>query len=206
MPQINIESLTVGEVAANCYLVENAETHECFVVDPGAEGRRIISRIADRKPVAVLLTHAHFDHIGAADDLCRHYGIPLYVHQADASKLSDPMGNVSGLFGMPMTVTANPAVLLKGGETLTLAGMEAEVLHTPGHSAGSVCYLLREEPCVITGDTLFANGYGRTDFPDGSFTQLRQSLRLLFSLTPRMIAYPGHDIPGFAGRDASEEA
>jgi len=206
MPQINIECLTVGEVAANCYVVENAGTHECFVVDPGAEGARIISRMGDRKPVAVLLTHAHFDHIGAADDLCRHYGIPLYVHQADAPKLRDPMGNVSGLFGMPMTVATEPAVLLQGGEKLTLAGMEAEVLHTPGHSAGSVCYLLREEPCLITGDTLFANGYGRTDFADGSFMQLRQSLRMLFSLTPQMITYPGHDIPGFAGRDAAEEA
>ena len=104
MPQINIESLTVGEVAANCYLVENAETHELFLVDPGAEAERIISRIGGRKPVAVLLTHAHFDHIGAADMLCRRFGIPLYVHRDDASKLTDPMGNVSGLFGMPMTI------------------------------------------------------------------------------------------------------
>lgn len=206
MPQINIESLTVGEVAANCYLVENAETHELFLVDPGAEAERIISRIGGRKPVAVLLTHAHFDHIGAADMLCRRFGIPLYVHRDDASKLTDPMGNVSGLFGMPMTIETKPSVWLEGGETLRLGGMEVEVLHTPGHSAGSVCYLMREEPCIFTGDTLFANGYGRTDFPDGSFSQLRQSLRMLFSLMPRMITYPGHDIPGFAGRDESEEA
>lgn len=206
MPQINIESLTVGEVAANCYIVENAETHECFIVDPGAEGERIVSRIGSRKPVAVLLTHAHFDHIGATDELCRRFDIPLYVHRDDAGKLTDPMGNVSGLFGMPMTIQTQPSVLLEGGETLTLAGMEVEVLHTPGHSAGSVCYLLRGEGCILTGDTLFANGYGRTDFPDGSFMQLRQSLRMLFSLTPRMITYPGHDIPGFAGHDAAEDA
>ena len=204
--QINIESLVVGEVAANCYIVENTATQECFVVDPGGEGERIIRQIGERKPVAVLLTHAHFDHIAAADAVCSHYQIPLYVHQGDAAQLADPMGNVSGLFGKPMQIKTEPSVVLQGGEKLQLAGMTVEVLHTPGHSAGSVCYLLPEEPCILTGDTLFANGYGRTDFADGSFAQLRQSLRMLFSLTPRMIAYPGHDVPGFAGRNPAEEA
>ena len=204
--QINVESITVGPMAANCYIVENTETQECFIVDPGDEGEAIIRRIGMRKPVAVLLTHAHFDHIGASDALCSRYQIPLYVHQADAPKLQDPMGNVSSLFGQPMQLATKPSVLLEGGEKLPLAGMEVEVLHTPGHSEGSVCYLLKEEPCILTGDTLFANGYGRTDFADGSFAKLRQSLRMLFSLTPRMIAYPGHDIPGFAGREPLEEA
>lgn len=206
MPRIRVESIVVGEIGGNCYLVINEDTQECFIADPGAEGERIIRAIGGRKPAAVLLTHAHFDHIGAVDTVCERYQIPLYVHQGDASKLQDAMGNVSGLFGRPMSIRTSPAVVLQGGEKLTIAGMAVEVLHTPGHSKGSVCYVLPEVPCVLTGDTLFAHGYGRTDFPDGDFAQLWQSLRLLLRLTPKMVTYPGHDVPGLTGRDPQEEA
>ena len=206
MSHIHIESLAVGPVSANCYLVENTQTRECLMVDPGAEAQRIIQRIGERKPQAVLLTHAHFDHIGAVDALCAHYRIPLILHREDAPKLSDPRLNVSALFGESMTVGTPAARLLDGGESLEVAGIRIEVLHTPGHSAGSVCYLLPDVPCVLTGDTLFAHGYGRTDFEDGDFRQLRMSLRELFHLTPKMITYPGHDVPGVTGRDSVEEA
>lgn len=206
MPRIEIETIPVGDIGANCYLVVNADTKQCLIVDPGAEGKQLIQSIGSRKPAAVLLTHAHFDHIGAVDEVCGQFRIPLYVHQGDASKLSDAKGNVSGLFGQPMTVHTQPAVQLEGGETLELAGIRVEVLHTPGHSAGSVCYLLPEVPCVLTGDTLFAHGYGRTDFPDGDFGLLWQSLRVLMRMTPRMVTYPGHDVPGLTGRDPVEEA
>ncbi|MCI6041145.1 MAG: MBL fold metallo-hydrolase, partial [Clostridiales bacterium] len=95
-------------------------------------------------------------------------------------------------------------IALRGGETLSLAGMEIRVLHTPGHSAGSVCYLLPDGQGVLTGDTLFAHGYGRTDFADGSFHELKESLRALFHLTPRQVAYPGHEEAGTVGRDPVE--
>lgn len=94
--------------------------------------------------------------------------------------------------------------LLHGGETLSLAGMDLRVLHTPGHSAGSVCYLLPDGQGVLTGDTLFAHGYGRTDFADGSFHALKESLRALFHLSPRQAAYPGHEEAGTVGRDPVE--
>lgn len=205
MPEVKVERVTVGAFAENCYIVRNGKTDACVIVDPGAEAQRIIGAVGAGRPEAVLLTHAHCDHIGAVDEVCAHYGIPLYVHEADAPKLADSAANVARYFGFEMTVQT-PPTLLNGGETVTLAEIPFQVLHTPGHSAGSVCYLLPENQGVLTGDTLFAHGYGRTDFPDGSFSQIRESLKMLYHLTPKRRAYPGHDELGWAGRDRTEDA
>lgn len=199
MPRIAVERLVMGELAVNCYIVENTETRECFIVDPGADAQRIIQRVGDRRACAVLLTHGHYDHIGAVDEVCAHFGIPAYIHAGDAAKLGDAMGNVSAVFGEPVTQNTVPVVIEEGA--LTLAGIEMQVLSTPGHSNGSICCILPEGQGILTGDTLFAHGYGRTDFADGDFGKLHQSLRRLFRLTPKMIAYPGHDVPGVVGRD-----
>ena len=199
MPKISVERMAVGELAVNCYLVENTETHECFVVDPGAEAKRIVQKVGSRKVCAVLLTHGHYDHIGAVDEICAHYNVPVYLHAGDAGKMSDPMANVSAVFGTPLTQNTKPQLLDEG--KLVLAGMELEILHTPGHSNGSICCILPEGQGILTGDTLFAHGYGRTDFADGDFAKLHMSLRRLFRLTPKMVTYPGHDVPGVVGRD-----
>lgn len=204
MPSIGVDRLMVGDLGVNCYIVENHETGECFIVDPGAEPERIVKSVGERRPTAVLLTHGHFDHIGAVDAVCSHYGIPLYMHREDAPKLTDADANVSRLFGCPVVQQTEP-VLLEGGEKLALAGMELEVLHTPGHSRGGVCYVLPENQGVLTGDTLFAHGYGRTDFADGDFATLCRSLRQLLRLSPKRITYPGHDEPGLVGRNAVED-
>lgn len=204
MPRIGVDRLLVGDMGVNCYIVENQDSKECFIVDPGAEPDRIIRAIGDRKPAAVLLTHGHFDHIGAVDAICSHYGIPLYIHREDAPKLTDADANVSGLFGFPIVQQTEP-VMLNGEESVTLAGIELQVLHTPGHSRGCVCYMLPDDQGILTGDTLFANGYGRTDFADGDFAALCQSLRRLMRLTPKRITYPGHDAPGVVGRDVVED-
>lgn len=199
MPKIAVERLVVGELAVNCYIVENIETHECFIVDPGADAQRIIAQVGDRRACAVLLTHGHYDHIGAVDAVCAHYQIPAYIHSGDAAKVGDAMANVSAVFGDPVTQSTVPVQIEEG--LLTLAGIEMQVLHTPGHSDGSVCCVLPDGQGVLTGDTFFAHGYGRTDFADGDFGKLHQSLRRLFRLTPKMAAYPGHDGPGVVGRD-----
>ena len=204
MPKIAVDSLVVGEIAVNCYIIENTETKECLIVDPGAEAERIIACVGSRKPAAGLLTHGHYDHIGAVDAMCAHYQIPLYMHALDAPKLSDPDANVSRQFGSPLVQSTVPQ-MLQDGQRITLAGMELEVIHTPGHTAGGVCYRLPENQGLLTGDTLFAHGYGRTDFADGDFSALHQSLRILFRLTPKMIFYPGHDGPGAVGRDPVRE-
>ena len=204
MPSVKVERLTVGEMAVNCYIVENTQNQECVIVEPGADADRIIRSVGNRKPAAVLLTHGHFDHIGAVDAVCSHFQIPLYVHEGDAPKLNDPDANVSRLFGRPVVQNTQP-VLLHGGEMLELAGMTLQVLHTPGHSAGGVCYVLPEGQGILTGDTLFANGYGRTDFADGDFGTLTRSLRMLMRLSPRQTSYPGHDTFGMVGRAETEE-
>lgn len=200
MPRIAVERFAVGELAVNCYIVENTETHECLIVDPGAEAQRIIQRVGDRKACAVLLTHGHYDHIGAVDEVCEHFQIPVWIHAGDAAKLGDPMANVSAVFGQPLVQHTVPKVIEAEG-SLTLAGMDLQIMHTPGHSNGCICCVLPEGQGILTGDTLFAHGYGRTDFADGDFGMLHQSLRRLFRLTPKMTAYPGHDVPGIVGRD-----
>lgn len=204
MQEIRIECVPVGEIGANCYIVENAASGECVLVDPGAEAEKIIRRVGARIPQAVLLTHGHFDHIGAADEVCARFHAPLYVHEKDAPKLTDPAGNVSALFGLPMTVSTVPEIL-HDGDVLDAAGMRIEVMHTPGHSAGSVCYRLPDNRGLLTGDTMFAHGYGRTDFSDGSFEEICQSLRMLLKLTPQVTTYPGHEGPGLTGRSKTEE-
>ena len=190
MAGIYVECLPVGAFQENCYLVVNTETRGCLIVDPGAEGERIIRAAQEYKPAAVLLTHAHWDHIGAVDAVCGHFGIPLYVHEADAPKLTDSTKNVARQFGYDVTVSTRP-LMLRGGETLSLAGMDIRVLHTQGQG-------------VLTGDTLFTHGYGRTDFADGSFHELKESLRALFHLSPRQVAYPGHEEAGTVGHDPAE--
>ena len=200
MPKVAVERLVVGELAVNCYIVENTETHECFIVDPGAQAQVIIQHAGDRKVCAVLLTHGHYDHIGAVDEVCAHFDIPAYIHADDAAKLGDAMANVSAVFGEPLTQNTVPQRIEEEG-TLTLAGIDLQIMHTPGHSNGCICCILPDGQGILTGDTFFAHGYGRTDFADGDFGKLHQSLRRLYRLTPKMIAYPGHDIPGIVGRD-----
>lgn len=204
MPKLHIRCLPVGSLQCNCYLVENTENGQLVVVDPGAEEGRILSVLEGRQVAAVLLTHGHCDHIGAVDAVCSRFDAPLYVHREDAARLEDAEANLSRPFGFEVTAHTRPAVLLEGGETITPAGIPMQVLHTPGHSRGSVCYLLPDDQGILTGDTLFAHGYGRTDFPDGDYRSLVESLRMLFHLHPRMTAYPGHDQPGQAGSNVEE--
>lgn len=198
---IHVETLPVGdEFKTNCYLLENTDTMELIIIDPGADAELIINAVGNRIPVAVLITHGHFDHISAADTVCGQYAIPLYIHELDASKLMDAKMNESIAFGsVPVTVDIKPETLIDG-QVLTLAGMEITVLHTPGHSKGGVCYLLPEDQGIFCGDTLFSGGYGRYDFGDGNFSELKQSLRRLMNLHPKILAYPGHGPTTFAGK------
>ena len=197
---IRVETLPVGEnFEVNCYFAENADTRELVIVDPGAQPQKIIDAVGDRTPVAVLITHGHFDHFGAAPEVCARFRIPLYIHELDASKLADPVTNESLTFNYNVSTDLRP-VAVTGGQVLALAGMEIAVLHTPGHSRGGVCYILPENQGMFCGDTLFFQGYGRHDFGDGDFSELKQSLRKLMNYHPKVIAYPGHGKSTFAGK------
>lgn len=200
--QTNYDVITipVGDMAVNCYLIGNPQTKECVLIDTGCDANQIISSLGDYQPKAVLLTHGHFDHIGACDELCIKYNIPLYLHELDAPMLTDPTLNASATFDMPPMIVKTKPNVFTGGEELRLAGIPIQTMHTPGHTPGGACYLLAQDQGVFCGDTLFLGGYGRTDLPGGDFAQLRQSLRALLALSPKRVAYPGHGDKTTAGR------
>ena len=164
-----------------------------FVVDPGADAERIIAaaEAEGAKIEWVLLTHAHFDHIGAAAALQRE-GAQIVLHRDDV-KLIKSFQNLSVLAGVKVE-HFTPDVTVAGGETLDVAGVSVKVIHTPGHTAGSVCYVAGD--VIFSGDTLFALSYGRTDFPTGSFAQLKNSVvNKLFALEGDYKVLPGHEGP-----------
>ncbi len=196
---MTMRSLTVGALGVNTYLVYD-ETKQAAVIDPGDEASRLCELIA-REGVtvtAILLTHAHFDHIGAAESLAATTGAPLYIHEAEAPALSDPQINLSGLFGAPLTVTGDIRTL-RDGDTVTVGRTVFTVLHTPGHTVGGVCYLTGET--LFSGDTLFCESIGRLDFPGGSAAMMRRSLERLMALPAQTTVYPGHEEPTTVGHE-----
>ena len=184
-----IDELTVGMVQTCCYILGREGGQECIVIDPGAEAARIRKHIGDRKIAAILLTHGHFDHIGAVRELMDH-GTKLVIHGLDAPMLGDPQLNASaGLIGR--NVTAPEATdTVKEGDEPELAGLKVKVLHTPGHTPGSVCYEIEGE--LFTGDTVFEHGWGRTDLPGGNEGQMMASLRRLIPMIQSMPFHAGH--------------
>lgn len=199
---MKINHYVVGQVQTNCYVVINEENKECFLIDPGASAKALAERIRkdELKPVAVLLTHGHFDHAGAAEELAKEFDIKVYAHEAEKDTLSNPQKNVSWMVGASESYHAD--VYLKDEEVITLAGYEIKVFHTPGHTEGGCCYYIEAEDVVFTGDTLFAQSVGRTDFPGGSMSQIVRSIneKLMTlneagNLETDIMVYPGHNDP-----------
>lgn len=181
---MEIVQLTLGALGTNCYLVKREEG--VLVIDPAAEPERIASKLASLgwKPDAVVLTHAHFDHMLAANDLP---GDTIALGEADVPLLTDPMCNLSGLWSSPFVCKRAPQPL-RDGQTF----MGFEVLGTPGHTKGGICLYDWQEKTLFSGDTLFCAGFGRTDFPGGDEDELMQSLDRLFGLPGESRVLPGH--------------
>lgn len=189
-----LQSLVLGPVMTNVYFLENTETREMILVDPADAADRIYRKVSEMQgiPVAILLTHAHFDHILALDAVRDHYDIPVYVEEEDEAVLENPEWNLSGWQGLSVSTKADH--LVKDGDVLSLAGMEIHVLHTPGHTQGSCCYYIPDQKMAFTGDTLFCGSYGRTDFPTSSSSAIQSSVRrLLKELPADTDVFPGHD-------------
>ena len=202
MSKMKINHYVVGMVQTNCYIVINDDTKECFIIDPGASGKQLAEKIEQDglEPVAVLLTHGHFDHAGAAKTLKDEFDISIYAHEKEESTLKYPDKNVSWMVGTEESYAAD--VFFKDEETIMLAGFEIKVLHTPGHTEGGCCYYIADEAVIFTGDTLFAGSVGRTDFPGGSMSQIVRSIqeKLLTlnkagNLGTDIMVYPGHNDP-----------
>ncbi|QLK86074.1 MBL fold metallo-hydrolase [Staphylococcus sp. 17KM0847] len=190
---MQLSSLTLGFVETNTYFVENST--ELILIDPAGEPDKILKKIAsiDKPLIAILLTHAHFDHIAALDAILSQYQVPVYMHKNEIDFLTNPNKNGSAKFqsyGLPIiTSTATPEILDEGH--YEIGHFSIDVLHTPGHSPGSLTYVF--ESFAIVGDTLFNNGIGRTDLYKGDYETLIDSIQdKIFELDEDLPLYPGH--------------
>lgn len=189
---IKVIIMPVGPIQGNCYLVYDEETRECMVIDPGAEGTRIVSEIEknDLRIKYIVNTHGHSDHISANQEVKEATGAELLIHEGDAPMLMDGAKNLSVFIGKSINKPA-PDRLLKEGDELEVGTAKFKVLHTPGHTRGGIC-LVGENIC-FSGDTLFQFSIGRTDLPGGSFQQIVESIKTkLLALDDEVIVFPGH--------------
>jgi hydroxyacylglutathione hydrolase len=193
---LDVRSFTVGPVQENCYVVRaDAEAKRAVIVDPGDEPERLLAALdaLDVRIEAILITHCHFDHIGAVAPVARATGAPVYVPQLERPLLSDIMSWTPPGFGPFESHEAEHT--LAGGEHLSLAGLELDVMFTPGHSPGHITYSVRSpaHPALLSGDVLFQGSVGRVDLPGGDWTTLERSIEsLLQAHPPETVVYPGH--------------
>ncbi len=182
---MEIRTLTLGLYQTNTYLVIN--NNEVIVIDPVSKADRIQSLLKENETIiAICLTHGHFDHIGAVDDLVNMYQCPVYIHEDDFELTQYPEKNYSQTKKIKLK-----SKLLFFSDKMKIQSFDFEVIHTPGHTKGSVCLRFGEN--LFTGDTLFKGSIGRTDLYGASPQEMKQSLRALRSLNENYIIYPGHD-------------
>ena len=187
-----LENISVGPYGVNCYVLAEDKNKKAIIIDPGDEPEKIKRILAKYKlkPGLIINTHGHMDHIGADDA----FGVSVYIHKDDLSLLSDPNLNLSNFFANPIQITSGRHILNDKDE-VSLGKIKLEVLHTPGHTPGGICLLLKEpqDNIVFSGDTLFFQGIGRTDFALASLEQLKKSIEeKLFVLDSKTKVYPGH--------------
>jgi len=187
---LDIQTIVGGPLEVNTYVIGCEHNETCVVIDPGAEVSPVAEAVGSRKVTAILLTHAHFDHMLFADHWIKQ-GAKLYIHKNDVPGLSDPSLNLSH-FVNASALTLRADTLLQDGDTINEAGLHIHVLHTPGHTPGGVCYHIGN--ALFSGDTLFYKSYGRLDFPGGNLQDMITSIRRLMKLDQETIVYPGHGI------------
>ena len=178
---LKVYVMALGDYQTNCYILHDEASKGCCVVDPGYEADTIMDKLdtLGLTAEAILLTHGHFDHVGAVKELAAEWGCDVYIHPDDLT--------------MPPMMTAGKLYYTKTyaeGSRLQLAGLDITVLHTPGHTPGSVCLLIGDT--LISGDTLFAGSCGRTDLPGGDWPTIQKSLRRLASIEANLWVLPGH--------------
>ncbi|MFH0826690.1 MAG: MBL fold metallo-hydrolase [Candidatus Omnitrophota bacterium] len=187
-----LETICVGPMQVNCYILASREAGLCLIIDPGAEARKI-KKILDRhrfRPALIINTHGHYDHIGCDDN----FGVPIYIHKEDKGLLKDVKQNLSELFALSYRVESEIR-LLDDGQMIELEDLQLQVLHVPGHTAGGIALRLLKpaQRVVFTGDTLFCQGIGRSDLSGGDEELLIRSIKeKLLTLPEDTVVYPGH--------------
>jgi hydroxyacylglutathione hydrolase len=186
-----IQTLILGPMQANCYLLECEKTHSAIVIDPGDDADQVLYLINERKLKLEIIinTHGHIDHIAANTDLKEKTTAKLYIHRADADMIINQQGNLSAFIGMPFA-SVPPDRLLDDGDIINAGEMSLKVIHTPGHSPGSICLLA--DDVIFTGDLLFASSIGRYDFPGSSYDLIMESLKKIMEFGDDLTVYPGH--------------
>ena len=194
---IVFQNFVLSEIQENCYVLSLKGRDDCVVVDPGIDPSEVIDSIKNggKTPVAILVTHGHFDHIGGVPAITTEWNdVSVYIGEKDRSKLANPHENLSSGFGIPFE-TSKPAIGVSEGDVIEAAGLAFKVLEVPGHSCGHVVYVLDadERSVAFCGDVIFANGIGRTDFPDGNCAELLRNIReKIFALPDETLLCSGH--------------
>ena len=190
---MTIITAEIGLLRTNCYLVADEESREAFLIDP-ADRADELARLIEKEKVqlkGILITHGHFDHVYAVTELAARYHVPIYCGEPEAELLESPILNESATFRREVSVVADR--LLKDGQKLQLGKTEFTVIATPGHTIGGVCYYAEKEQAVFSGDTLFFESVGRSDFHTGNERMLMRSIKeRLYVLPDEVMVYPGH--------------
>ncbi len=193
MANLKIGRMVLGICQTNCYFVYKEGSNEVIFIDPADSGDYIYETLKDKgfQVAGILLTHGHFDHIWGSKRLRKLTGAKIYVNEEEKALCEDVKLNVSEQAGRAYTM--EPDVCVKDNELITIAGIKCRMIATPGHTAGGCCYYFEEDGILISGDTLFQESVGRTDFPTGSMSTLIRSIKeKLFVLPDNVRVYPGH--------------
>ncbi|HCS67289.1 MAG TPA: MBL fold metallo-hydrolase [Oribacterium sp.] len=216
---LKISKYVTGVVQTNVYFCYEDETRECVIIDPAANAPHIIKIVEEElhlKPVAILLTHGHFDHIMAAKEVANHFQVKIFACQDEAETLADPKRNLSANFGVSVTLNPGEYETFRDGDTLQYLGRTWKVLETPGHTPGSCCFYIEDGlsfqkegepapriyPVLFSGDTLFKESFGRTDFPGSSQEAIVKSIvEKLLVLPSETSVFPGHEAQSSIGNE-----
>ncbi|MBU1726336.1 MAG: MBL fold metallo-hydrolase [Candidatus Omnitrophica bacterium] len=196
-----LETICVGPMQVNCYVLANAKGSKAIIIDPGAEVRKI-KQVLDKyglTPEFVVNTHGHYDHIGSDDK----FGVPVYIHKDDVCFLKDANLNLSGLFSVPYQVDAK-IIELEDGESIGIEDIKLKVMHIPGHTPGGIALIMQKpsNKIVFTGDALFCQGIGRSDLAGGNAEELIKFIReKLLTLADETVIYPGHGPSSTIGQE-----